>query len=410
MDRCSIPPAISNSQPAARHPNLSLCQPAFFSLESPPQFCPSPYQKTSPTSSISAGDGLPPRNIHRRSRSDVLQSGFLSIVPPTVKFEPSCDGAECTAGERKSDGNIGDDLFYSFLNLDGFGVVKSSHQQTRECGDSKNGAYSSESETESCAIDCVGIDESTPAIKHSRHVRSISTGGLIEGQALLRIPPSPGSKRSDPMDGPFCLEFGSGKFSGTELKKIMADKKLEEIALADPKRAKRIMANRQSAARSKERKIVYISELESKVKILQAEATTLSAHLTLLQRDSAGLAAQNKELHIRLQAVEQQARLREATACLRNMSFEHGIYCASVLPKIQCGVSSRPGNFPQNALKTNFSSGCRFFIRARIFSHERVFFPRARSFFATAPIICSGSLFRLGLLADQNTNKLVEIR
>ncbi|KAK8957242.1 hypothetical protein KSP39_PZI000856 [Platanthera zijinensis] len=131
MDRCSIPPAISNSQPAARHPNLSLCQPAFFSLESPPQFCPSHYQKTSPTSSISAGDGLPPRNIHRRSRSDVLQSGFLSIVPPTVKFEPSCDGAECAAGERKSDGNLGDDLFHSFLNLDGFGVVKSSHQQTR---------------------------------------------------------------------------------------------------------------------------------------------------------------------------------------------------------------------------------------------------------------------------------------
>lgn len=264
----------------------------------------------------STSDGLPPRNMHRRTRSDV-QSGFISIVPPAAKFEPSCDAVVGTTGERKSDGNIDDDLFHSFLNLDGFRVAKSLHQQTMECGNSKNSAYSSESEAESCAIDCAAIDESTPAVKHSRLVRSISTDGLIERQAPLWFPPSPGSKRNqgsenDPTDGSFSLEFGSGKFSGIELKKIMADKKLEEIALADPKRAKRIMANRQSAARSKERKVVYISELESKVKILQAEATTLSAHLTLLQRDSAGLAAQNNELQIRLQAMEQQARLREA--------------------------------------------------------------------------------------------------
>ena len=45
----------------------------------------------------------------------------------------------------------------------------------------------------------------------------------------------------------------------------------------------RILANRQSAARSKERKMRYISELEHKVQTLQNEATTLSAQLTLLQ-------------------------------------------------------------------------------------------------------------------------------
>ena len=45
----------------------------------------------------------------------------------------------------------------------------------------------------------------------------------------------------------------------------------------------RVLANRQSAARSKERKMRYIAELEQKVKILQTEATTLSAQLTLLQ-------------------------------------------------------------------------------------------------------------------------------
>jgi hypothetical protein len=45
----------------------------------------------------------------------------------------------------------------------------------------------------------------------------------------------------------------------------------------------RILANRQSAARSKERKIKYTGELERKVQTLQTEATTLSVQLTLLQ-------------------------------------------------------------------------------------------------------------------------------
>ncbi|EAZ41100.1 hypothetical protein OsJ_25592 [Oryza sativa Japonica Group] len=73
-----------------------------------------------------------------------------------------------------------------------------------------------------------------------------------------------------------------------------------------------ILANRQSAARSKERKARYITELERKVQTLQTEATTLSAQLTLFQRDTTGLSAENAELKIRLQAMEQQAQLRDA--------------------------------------------------------------------------------------------------
>lgn len=45
----------------------------------------------------------------------------------------------------------------------------------------------------------------------------------------------------------------------------------------------RILANRQSAARSKERKTRYTGELERKVQTLQTEATTLSAQVTMLQ-------------------------------------------------------------------------------------------------------------------------------
>ncbi|XP_058110626.1 transcription factor RF2b-like [Magnolia sinica] len=97
-----------------------------------------------------------------------------------------------------------------------------------------------------------------------------------------------------------------------EGKKAMDKEKLAELAVADPKRAKRILANRQSAARSKERKARYISELERKVQTLQTEATTLSAQLTLFQRDTTGLSTENTELKLRLQAMEQQAQLCDA--------------------------------------------------------------------------------------------------
>ncbi|KAG0483519.1 hypothetical protein HPP92_011603 [Vanilla planifolia] len=96
-----------------------------------------------------------------------------------------------------------------------------------------------------------------------------------------------------------------------EAKKAMTAEQLAELAAIDPKRAKRILANRQSAARSKERKTRYISELERKVQTLQTEATTLSAQLTLYQRDTTGLTAENMELKLRLQTMEQQAQLRD---------------------------------------------------------------------------------------------------
>ncbi|RAL54941.1 unnamed protein product [Cuscuta campestris] len=100
--------------------------------------------------------------------------------------------------------------------------------------------------------------------------------------------------------------------STIEAKKAMPPDKLAELWTLDPKRAKRILANRQSAARSKERKARYISELERKVQTLQTEATTLSAQLTLFQRDTTGLSNENTELKLRLQAMEQQAQLRDA--------------------------------------------------------------------------------------------------
>ncbi|CAA0810008.1 Transcription factor VIP1 [Striga hermonthica] len=152
------------------------------------------------------------------------------------------------------------------------------------------------------------------------HLRSLSVDAdFFDGLGLDGGPPpvavaaaassGPRHKRSSSMD-----ENSSGNSYEAEssAKKAMAADRLAELALIDPKRAKRILANRQSAARSKERKTRYTSELERKVQTLQNEATTLSAQITVLQRDTNGLTSENKELKLKLQAMEQQAHLRDA--------------------------------------------------------------------------------------------------
>ncbi|XP_057869556.2 transcription factor RF2b [Cryptomeria japonica] len=139
--------------------------------------------------------------------------------------------------------------------------------------------------------------------------------GIADGYGVIEVSPDHGRSRhrhSYSMDGATSSLSDQLLSEMPELKKAMTPEKLAELAVADPKRAKRILANRQSAARSKERKTIYISELEQKVRTLQAEATTLSARLTLYQRDTSELSTENSELKLRLQAMEQHAQLRDA--------------------------------------------------------------------------------------------------
>ncbi|KAF3646753.1 Transcription factor VIP1 [Capsicum annuum] len=88
----------------------------------------------------------------------------------------------------------------------------------------------------------------------------------------------------------------------------------------------RILANRQSASRSKERKARYITELERKVQTLQTEATTLSAQLTLFQRDTTQFTNENTELKLRLQAMAQEAQVG---------NYQDEVFC-DVIPMQAC--------------------------------------------------------------------------
>ncbi|WOL16628.1 transcription factor RF2b-like [Canna indica] len=142
----------------------------------------------------------------------------------------------------------------------------------------------------------------------SRNGEARSEGNAVDGAAAAASRPK--HRHSSSVD--VLSSKGEGVFGEVmEAKKAMPPEKLAELAVLDPKRAKRILANRQSAARSKQRKANYILELERKVQTLQTEATTLSAQLTLFQKDISELANENAGLKLWLQSMEQQAQLRD---------------------------------------------------------------------------------------------------
>lgn len=188
------------------------------------------------------------------------------------------------AGEKKSpEGEAVDDLFSAYMNLDNIdelnlpgtgdknGAENRDDLESRASGTKTNGVDSSDTEAESSAndngggIQRQGMDPSIDrreGMKRSaggdiapisRHYRSVSMDSFIgnlnfnDDLSQLQLPPSPGTRPgelspSNSIDGntaAFSLEFENGEFSGLELKKIMENDKLAEIAISDPKRAKR---------------------------------------------------------------------------------------------------------------------------------------------------------------------------
>ncbi|WVZ77142.1 hypothetical protein U9M48_025042 [Paspalum notatum var. saurae] len=82
--------------------------------------------------------------------------------------------------------------------------------------------------------------------------------------------------------------------------------------VADPKRVKRILANRQSAQRSRVRKLQYISELERSVTSLQMEVSALSPRVAFLDHQRSLLTVGNGHLKQRIAALAQDKIFKDA--------------------------------------------------------------------------------------------------
>ncbi|VAI30143.1 unnamed protein product [Triticum turgidum subsp. durum] len=81
----------------------------------------------------------------------------------------------------------------------------------------------------------------------------------------------------------------------------------------DPKRVKRILANRQSAQRSRVRKLQYISELERSVTGLQMEVSALSPRVAFLDHQRSLLTVGNSHLRQRIAALAQDKIFKDGT-------------------------------------------------------------------------------------------------
>ncbi|KAF1891177.1 hypothetical protein Lal_00001318 [Lupinus albus] len=240
----------------------------------------SPSTAATPTAAISAFTRVtssePGESHHRRSQSEM--SFRMPDDMMDLSLSDPFNGGSSTASLEEIGSEEG--LFSTYIDVEKIGGT------TNESGYVENGS------------DQVGYGNNSSG-------SGAGTSGKNDGERSPRLR----QKHSSSVDGSTSTSM-LGEI--TEAKKAMPPEKLAELWTIDPKRAKRILANRQSAARSKERKARYIQELEHKVHTLQTEATTLSAQLTLYQRDTTGLSSENTELKFRLQGMEQQAQLRNA--------------------------------------------------------------------------------------------------
>ncbi|XP_044947669.1 bZIP transcription factor 29-like [Hordeum vulgare subsp. vulgare] len=313
----------------ASYPDLAA--PSAIALSSPP---PPPLSSGSdrgpsglppPSGSDRMASGLPPlRAGHLRSQSDVLQGfSYQPNLPP-----PAPVNAEALVAANNStlDGILG-----AYMSTNGLGAVGSSGavgQERRDQLDSQAPAWSPGDSSENEAESANG---SLP-----RHCRSLSADSLVGkfkfGPSGLEPsnsdsnlpPPSPGTAAasrlarsgSGSIGGAaalFAKEFANTKeFSEADKKVIMDSEHLAQIVLTDPKRVRRILNNRQSAAKSKERKARYIVELEGKVQVLQGETMNLSAQVKMVKKGQTRLSIHNHEMRIRMQALEEQAQLKNA--------------------------------------------------------------------------------------------------
>jgi hypothetical protein len=83
--------------------------------------------------------------------------------------------------------------------------------------------------------------------------------------------------------------------------------------LLDPKRAKRILANRLSAARSKERKQRHAQELERRASDLEAELAATGNAAAQLEHQVQLLVRERTELEAHLEGLERQQAVHDAT-------------------------------------------------------------------------------------------------
>ncbi|KAI0492921.1 hypothetical protein KFK09_027197 [Dendrobium nobile] len=95
-----------------------------------------------------------------------------------------------------------------------------------------------------------------------------------------------------------------------------------QLPIQDPKRVKRILANRQSARRSRERKLQYISELQKLVGKLETDVAALTPRVAFFDCQRSMLVMQNSQIKQRIAVLAQENFVRDG--CYETLNKEIG--------------------------------------------------------------------------------------
>lgn len=116
--------------------------------------------------------------------------------------------------------------------------------------------------------------------------------------------------------------------------------------ISDPKRVKRILANRQSAQRSRVRKLQYISELERSVTSLQTEISVLSPRVAFLDHQRLLLNVDNSAIKQRIAALAQDKIFKDAhqEALKREIERLRQVYHQQNLKKMENATQPPPSD------------------------------------------------------------------
>lgn len=251
------------------------------------------------------------RGLHRRSASDSI--AFLEIPPPPpVAVEGQFRGH----GEFD---RFDDEQFMSMFTDEMSGPVPGPGPGS----------------TAAAATAPVGSSNLPTPTSRNGISEEKEAGTATPSNALPKHSPEKAQPKNELEEGESSCEL-----EAEQTPQPTVDTPMERIV--DPKRVKRILANRQSAQRSRVRKLQYISELERSVTSLQTEVSVLSPRVAFLDHQRLLLNVDNSALKQRIAALAQDKIFKDAhqEALKREIERLRQVYHQQALKKMENGAQA----------------------------------------------------------------------
>lgn len=243
---------------------------------------------------------------HRRSASDSLAFLENPVASAPIEEIAEEDEFDCRSaasipskGSQDFDRLDEDQLMSMFADIEPF--HKQQNQSNQPVSNNPHAALSTALDNRCSERQTISENPSTPSDHNSINETSMEEKVMtVSGQFKSEPEVQSVCKSEQPLQLPVKIEMPTSSST------------MELDPNIDPKRVKRILANRQSAQRSRVRKLQYISELERSVNALQTEVSTLSPQVAYLDHQRVLLNVDNGSLKQRIAALAQDKLFKDA--------------------------------------------------------------------------------------------------